>query len=186
MNVKKIAAVCKRAGEIRMLKAEGKTFAGTGAALYELPAELPTINTINELCAVLGYSEKERDKLIQMVLKQEELEKEGVRLADAVEGEMVCDEAPVKLGVAGKLWRGLETGDGMIEFVDESALGPLYDELDEYTEFYKRTLPGGCYFVIKNGFNLRAVVMPIRIKSRDFVRQLEDMVAMCSQTLEKQ
>ena len=47
MNVKKIAAVCKRAGEIRMLKAEGKTFAGTGAALYELPAELPTINTRN-------------------------------------------------------------------------------------------------------------------------------------------
>ena len=185
MNVKKIAAVCKRAGEIRMLKAEGKTFAGTGAALYELPAELPTINTINELCAVLGYSEKERDKLIQMVLTQEELEKEGVRLTDAVEGEMICDEAPVKLGVSGELWRGLETGDGMIEFVNERALGPLYDEMNEYAEFYKRTLPGGCYFVIKNGFNLRAVVMPIRIKSRDFVRQLEDMVAMCSQTLGK-
>lgn len=183
MNVKKIAAVCKRAGEIRMLKAEGKTFAGTGAALYELPAELPTINTINELCAVLGYSEKERDKLIQMVLTQEELEKEGVRLTDAVEGEMICDEAPVKLGVSGELWRGLETGDGMIEFVNERALGPLYDEMNEYAEFYKRTLPGGCYFVIKNGFNLRAVVMPIRIKSRDFVRQLEDMAAMCSQTL---
>lgn len=185
MNVKKIAAVCKRAGEIRMLKAEGKTFAGTGAALYELPAELPTINTINELCAVLGYSEKERDKLIQMVLTQEELEKEGVRLTDAVEGEMICDEAPVKLGVSGELWRGLETGDGMIEFVNERALGPLYDEMNEYAEFYKRTLPGGCYFVIKNGFNLRAVVMPVRIKSRDFVRQLEDMVAMCSQTLGK-
>ena len=183
MNVKKIAAVCKRAGEIRMLKAEGKTFAGTGAALYELPAELPTINTINELCAVLGYSEKERDKLVQMVLTQEELEKEGVRLTDAVEGEMICDEAPVKLGVSGELWRGLETGDGMIEFVNERALGPLYDEMNEYAEFYKRTLPGGCYFVIKNGFNLRAVVMPIRIKSRDFVRQLEDMVAMCGQTL---
>ena len=185
MNVKKIAAVCKRAGEIRMLKAEGKTFAGTGAALYELPAELPTINTINELCAVLGYSEKERDKLVQMVLTQEELEKEGVQLTDAVEGEMICDEAPVKLGVSGELWRGLETGDGMIEFVNERALGPLYDEMNEYAEFYKRTLPGGCYFVIKNGFNLRAVVMPIRIKSRDFVRQLEDMVAMCSQTLGK-
>lgn len=185
MNVKKIAAVCKRAGEIRLLKAEGKTFAGTGAALYELPAELPTINTINELCAVLGYSEKERDKLVQMVLTQEELEKKGVRLTDAVEGEMVCDEAPVKLGVSGELWRGLETGDGMIEFVNERALGPLYDEMNEYAEFYKRTLPGGCYFVIKNGFNLRAVVMPIRIKSRDFVRQLEDMVAMCSQTLGK-
>lgn len=185
MNVKKIAAVCKRAGEIRLLKAEGKTFAGTGAALYELPAELPTINTINELCAVLGYSEKERDKLVQMVLTQEELEKEGVRLTDAVEGEMICDEAPVKLGVSGELWRGLETGDGMIEFVNERALGPLYDEMNEYAEFYKRTLPGGCYFVIKNGFNLRAVVMPIRIKSRDFVRQLEDMVAMCSQTLGK-
>lgn len=185
MNVKKIAAVCKRAGEIRLLKAEGKTFAGTGAALYELPAELPTINTINELCAVLGCSEKERDKLVQMVLTQEELEKEGVRLTDAVEGEMICDEAPVKLGVSGELWRGLETGDGMIEFVNERALGPLYDEMNEYAEFYKRTLPGGCYFVIKNGFNLRAVVMPIRIKSRDFVRQLEDMVAMCSQTLGK-
>lgn len=185
MNVKKIAAVCKRAGEIRMLKAEGKTFAGTGAALYELPAELPTINTINELCAVLGYSEKERDKLIQMVLTQEELEKEGVRLTDAVEGEMICDEAPVKLGVSGELWRGLETGDGMIEFVNERALGPLYDEMNEYAEFYKRTLPGGCYFVIKNGFNLRAVVMPVRIKSRDFVRQLEDMAAMCGQTLGK-
>lgn len=185
MNVKKIAAVCKRAGEIRLLKAEGKTFAGTGAALYELPAELPTINTINELCAVLGYSEKERDKLVQMVLTQEELEKKGVRLTDAVEGEMICDEAPVKLGVSGELWRGLETGDGMIEFVNERALGPLYDEMNEYAEFYKRTLPGGCYFVIKNGFNLRAVVMPIRIKSRDFVRQLEDMVAMCSQTLGK-
>ena len=185
MNVKKIAAVCKRAGEIRMLKAEGKTFAGTGAALYELPAELPTINTINELCAVLGYSEKERDKLVQMVLTQEELEKEGIRLTDAVDGEMICDEAPVRLGVSGELWRGLETGDGMIEFVNERALGPLYDEMNEYAEFYKRTLPGGCYFVIKNGFNLRAVVMPIRIKSRDFVRQLEDMVAMCSQTLGK-
>lgn len=185
MNVKKIAAVCKRAGEIRMLKAEGKTFAGTGVALYELPAELPTINTINELCAVLGYSEKERDKLIQMVLTQEELEKEGVRLTDAVEGEMICDEAPVKLGVSGELWRGLETGDGMIEFVNERALGPLYDEMTDYTEFYKRVMPGGCYFVIKNGFNLRAVVMPVRIKSRDFVRQLEDMAAMCSQMLGK-
>lgn len=185
MNVKKIAAACKRAGEIRMLKAEGKTFAGTGAALYELPAELPTINTINELCAVLGYSEKERDKLIQMVLTQEELEKKGVRLTDVVEGEMICDEAPVKLGVSGELWRGLETGDGMIEFVNERALGPLYDEMTDYTEFYKRVMPGGCYFVIKNGFNLRAVVMPVRIKSRDFVRQLEDMAAMCSQTLGK-
>lgn len=98
---------------------------------------------------------------------------------------MICDEAPVKLGVSGEWWRGLETGDGMIEFVNERALGPLYDEMNEYAEFYKRTLPGGCYFVIKNGFNLRAVVMPIRIKSRDFVRQLEDMVAMCSQTLGK-
>ena len=51
MNMKKIAAACKRAGEIRMLKAEGKTFVGNGAALYELPAELPTINTINVIGA---------------------------------------------------------------------------------------------------------------------------------------
>ena len=185
MNVKKIAAVCKRAGEIRMLKAEGKTFAGTGAALYELPAELPTINTINELCAVLGYSEKERDKLIQMVLTQEELEKEGVRLTDAVEGEMICDEAPVKLGVSGELWRGLETGDGMIEFVNERALGPLYDEMTDYTEFYKRTLPGGCYFVIKNGFNLRAVVMPLQVLSDELAGNLEEMANMVYRAMGK-
>ena len=49
--MKKIAAACKRAGKIRMLKAEGKTFVGNGAALYELPAELPTINTINVIGA---------------------------------------------------------------------------------------------------------------------------------------
>ena len=57
---------------------------------------------------VLGYSEKERDKLVQMVLTQEELEKEGVRLTDAAEGEMICDEAPVKLGVSGGVvaWAG--------------------------------------------------------------------------------
>ena len=39
------------------------------------------------------------------------------------------------------------------------------------------------YAVWQSGYQLRAVVMPIRIKSRDFVRQLEDMVAMCSRTL---
>ena len=64
MNIKKVASVCKRMGRVKAVQVGGTLYAGPAAALYAMPADLPKIRTADEMMAVLGYTLKEREKIM--------------------------------------------------------------------------------------------------------------------------
>lgn len=186
MKMKKLASLCKRRGVLQIVEWNGQLFAGPHGALYQLPQTLPKINTQDELMTVLGYSEKEKEKIMSMWKKPDESGRvmDGVNLESTETGERICDEAAFDLAGKGVTLRGLACEDGKMAFIDTELLGPVGEEASDYSEFYKRRTAGGEeYFVLKDGFDLRAVFMPYRINSMVFIAQLRDMADMCEREL---
>lgn len=186
MKMKKLASLCKRRGVLQIVEWNGQLFAGPNGVLYKLPSTLPKINTQDELVAVLGYSDKEKDKILSMWEKPDGSGRVmgGVNLESAEQGERICDEAAFDLAAKGVTLRGLACEDGKMAFIDTELLGPVEEEVSDYSEFYKRRTAGGEeYFVLKDGFDLRAVFLPYRIISRDFIMKMRDMADMCEREM---
>lgn len=182
MKMKKLASLCKRRGVLQIVEWNGQLFAGPHGALYQLPTTLPKINTQDELMTVFGYSEKEKDKIMALWRKPDESGRVmgGVNLESAETGERICDEAAFDLAAKGVVLRGLACEDGKMAFIDTELLGPVEEEVSDYSEFYKRRTAGGEeYFVLKDGFDLRAVFLPSGIDSKIIIIKLRDMADMC-------
>lgn len=177
MNLKKLAALCKRTGTLRMVRVGSVLFAGTETALYMLPGTLPVIHNPEELMAVLGYSDKEADKMYTKNDRYEELLKNGGPcLDDALEGEQICDESHFDIVAGQSVLHGLECDDDTIGFIDNALLAPVADEVSSYTEFYRRRMSTGkYYYVIKDGMDLLAMFMPMQVLCDELAGRLEEM-----------
>lgn len=185
MKLKKLAALCKRTGTLWMVSRGSVLFAGTDMALYRLPGTLPLIHKPEELMAVLGYSDKEAEKLYIKNDKYNELLKNGGPcLDDAWEGERICDESHFDLVAGESVLHGLECDDATMGFIDNDLLDPIVDDVSSYTEFYRRQMPTGkYYYVIKDGVDLLAVIMPMQVLNDEFAGRLEEMSNMIYRAL---
>lgn len=185
MKLKKLAALCKRAGTLRMVYKGSTLFAGTDKALYKLPNSLPVIHNSAELIAVLGYTDKEADKLYPQYDDYNELKiTTGICLDDAWEGEQICDESHFDLVAGESVLHGLECDDATMGFIDNALLDPVADEVSSYTEFYRRKMESGeYYYVIKDGMALLAMIMPMKVLNDEFAGRLEEMSNMVYRAL---
>lgn len=185
MKLKKLAALCKRAGTLRMVYKGSTLFAGTDKALYKLPNSLPVIHNSAELIAVLGYTDKEADKLYPQYDDYNELKTTtGLCLDDAWEGERICDESYFDLVAGESVLRGLECDDATMGFIDVELLAPVEDKIGAYTEFYRRQMPtGNYYYVIKDGMEMLAMITPMQVLSTEFAQHLRGMSNMVYRAL---
>lgn len=187
MNLKKLAALCKRSGTLRMVSMGSVLFAGTDAALYKLPGTLPAIHKPEELMAVLGYTDKEAAKLYTKSDRYDVLLQDGGPCLDDVwEGERICDESRFDIVAGESVLHGLECDDATMGFIDNALLAPVADEVSSYTEFYRRKMASGAhYYVIKDGMDLMAMIMPMQVMNDEFAGRLEEMSNMVYHALGK-
>lgn len=183
MNIKKVAAVCKREGRLKVMQVGGALFAGTDAVWYRMPDDLPRIRTADEMAAVLGYTLKERDKIMATMESygsaEELLEAIGVDVRGMRQGDRLCERQEISVGAAGMMLAVMACEDGSGEFVDAGLLAPMAEDLREYGNFYRRSIRGkaSCY-VAMNGFETVGIVLPVNVPG-SIADKLREIARMC-------
>lgn len=189
MNIKKVAAVCKREGRLKVMQVGGALFAGTDAAWYRMPDDLLRIRTAAEMSAVLGYTLKERDKIMATMESydsaEELLEATGVDVRGMRQGDRLCERQEIGVGAAGMMLAVLACEDGSGEFVDAGLLAPMAEDLREYGNFYRRSIRGkASYYVAMNGFETVGIVLPMKVRS-GIADKLREIARMCERCVRK-
>ena len=184
MKLKKVAAICKRAGVFHLYdehkeSGEFRQWLGDGCAVYPLDG-LPVLDEGN-LCAMFDITEKQKEKLI---IRRMEMP-DGISLEDTEPGEgYLYDEWPT-IEYENVAVKPLSTRDGMV-FIQNGYLSPLSD-MEDYLRLYERKdTAGRTYIVAKNGLEIVAAIMPIEKIEDSFVDKLEELVVRCRDALRVQ
>lgn len=172
MKIKKIAALCSRAGIFQLLnKIDGRgvvsQWLGDGNALYPLNG-IPLLDK-DSLCAMFDIPEKRREKLI---IQYEDMP-EIIDTADKDPEENILEEKGTTIGYNGVQMIPLRTEDGIV-FIGEQYLEPLADEMDLLSLYERRTPKGVPYVAVKTGMMLRGIIFPYNVVTdKKFITQLE-------------
>lgn len=111
----------------------------------------------------------------------------GINLYDSEEGELECTELPMGV-IYGKMnCIGLTDTMGGCGFINAILTEPLKDEMkdDSYFHYTKRRAgTDHYYYVMKDGMDLRAIILPTVFKDR-FFQDLDEFYAAVSDMREK-
>ena len=157
MIIKRIAAICKAAGRVRLYDAEnGEQWLGDGGAVYSMGG-LPHMD-MDSVCYVLDLTAKERDKLsIRAEFLPDTFNWED---EDETEQPVTIPELTIQYGSRELV--PVSTSAGVL-LINPVYFKPLQD-IRNGLEFFERTTPDGglTYLVAKSGWVLRAVILPLR------------------------
>lgn len=182
MKIKKIAALCSRAGTFRLYDKVDQVgvvtqWLGDGNAIYPLLGA-PMLDE-NSLCAVFDITEKKKENLS---ILHEEMP-QTVNTNDMFRGDFHMDTGRVSICYDGATILPLRAKDGIV-FIQEKYLEPLEDEGD-LLELYERKFPNGePYVAVKAGMMLRAIICTYKVNG-EFASLLETIAHGCRKGLEK-
>ena len=175
MKFKRIIDLCKREETLFLYNTEdGTQWISDGGSMFPLyyAAEL----SIDSICQMFDITDAKRNK---MYTAHYPTLPESFNCADVILGERVCEPFGIKIQYRGKPAAAYRTSTGVC-FVDERYLAPFADEEKIMTELYERHTPSGMtYFAVKKGLVLRGIIMPLKINSEDFVKELELLSVLC-------
>lgn len=185
MKLKKVAALCAKAGVFRLydeVTEDGeliRQWLGDGCSAYPL-SNLPVLDESN-LCAMFDIPEKKRKKCS---IQRKQMP-ETMNVDDYAKGERVLYNGWPTVEHDGYVVKPLSTNDDIM-FVQTGYLSPLED-MDDYLQFYERVDDNGkAYVAAKNGMEIVAVIMPVDTIKLGFVEKLEALAHKCRVTMEEQ
>ena len=169
MKLKQLAAVCAKSSTIYIYQRDGSAlqYIGNGAAIYPVPG-LPEVDE-KTVTVTFDVPEKKRG---DYYIKKTGLPSD-ISLADCEPG----DELVKKLKISINGLTMFKTSRGLLA-IDGKYIKPIEDA--ESVEFYERETSPGCRSVIveKAGFDLLAVIMPVKI-SEEFCDQIAEALTLC-------
>lgn len=181
MKLKKIVKLCKDAGVLTIYNDRTRDiqWISDGHAVYPLQG-CPVFDE-GSFCSTFEINDKQRDKM--HITIQDELP-EHLDFGDSDNFETVVEELPLYVSYSAFDVVAFKTESG-IEFVKREHLAPLGDYSSRDLMYFLRTTKHGVnYFVVKNGFELAAVIMPVKIITDDFMKELRDFVTLAKITAE--
>lgn len=193
MKVDKIGKLCRRTGCCQLISighsdTKEEQFISTGHSVYPLPPDFPKITSEAELAAVFGWdSKKQKEVTLSTEYYSAKDDMAEVSLYDSKNGELECTELPMGV-IYGKMnCIGLTDTMGGCGFINAMLTEPLKDEMkdDSYFHYTKRKAGANhYYYVLKDGMDLRAVILPTIFKDR-FFQDLDEFYAAVSDMREK-
>lgn len=157
---------------------------GTQAAVYRA-GELPEFSGREQTQAMLSLSDKQMEKI---VLVENHFESTWNVLGyDLREYAAELTTKPVEMVAIARGDRvsALKTSDGELLFYNDGYLAPLEEDLSSgYVEMTaRRHVNGTWYIAVKNGLDILAIIMPMRVVSQEFIGKLQDFEALCTEQL---
>lgn len=184
MKLKKLAALCSRAGMYKLynqVRASGEVevqWLGDGEALYPLYG-LPYVTEM-ELYRMLDVPDKKQDEIM---FAQDDLP-EWMDVRDVCAGEQRVVESGVVIRVNGAEMLPLRWEDKLI-YISRRHLDPVSDaaELDLYVRMGRK---GQQYVVVKDGLQLVGIIMPPNCVTTQFADTMAELANMTRRTLDWQ
>ena len=183
MKLSKFTHLVKRTGMCTVLHVSGDgVWLGTRAAFYKA-AGMPNITGDAEVATVLDFDIKTREKIyIEHQYCEGTHNILGFDLTENAQLDIEASKMPMAAVWHGSVASALLCNDGELVFYDESYLAPLSDvfkESDYVSTVVRRTAKGTRYVVIKDGFEVLAAIMPMKIIGEDFLRDLATFEKRC-------
>ena len=187
MKLSKYAALVRREAYCAVYRVQNDgVWLGLRGALYRA-GELPEFSGREQTRAILSLDDKQMDKVYLREFDCEEMQNvSGYNLRDYDPGEQATKPVAMVAAVKGMYASALRTNDGELIFYNENYLAPLSDVLkdSDYLEMTVRRLSSGQrYIAVKDGFNILAIIMPMRIVCETFLAELQEFEALCTEQL---
>ena len=186
MKLSKYAKLVKEGGYCSVIHAEDSgIWLGTRAALFRA-TELPDMVGEEQVRTVLDIPEKAWEKVhLEEKWVDSVHDIFGLNLADFETGEQ--DTTKLKmLAAPDGLWcacrRRADTGE--LIFYQEKLLYPIGDQIkdSDYIRYTaRRTAAGQPYLVVHDGFEVLAAVMPVQVVTEEYLADLSDFQALCTE-----
>lgn len=185
MKLSKYAKLVKQGGLLHLCHVENSgVWLGTRSGFYKATG-LPKTVDAGTILTILDFDSKTMDKI---VVKENSFESVrdmcGLDLSDDTGVDIEAKKIEVAATYKGVFATALLCEDDELIFYDEQQLIPLADvfkESEYVRTVVRRSASGGRYVVIRNGFDTEAGIMPLRIIDKDFLGDLADFQARCTE-----
>ena len=181
MKLSKLGKAAQSCMMLDLAVTEEAEYASVRGATFVLPEELPRMGVVERLAAVLDIPESKRADIYMTTNEWDGAQAVGgIDLRDHAAGELPVREVPLRLVRGGTELTPMLDSEGGLEMVDKSVLAPIEDELKngEYINWFARRTAGGQrYYAVKDGFYLKAAVLPYRVDREELRQELEQLAA---------
>lgn len=181
MKIQRIVSLCKSEGLVSVFEDdEGTQWIGDGGSLYPMYG-LPRFDR-DSFCKTYDINPTQQGKI---AFRHQMGMPEAIDCSDAVTGEICTDRVGLAdITISGYTYTPCMTQRG-ISFFNRAYLRPLDDE-PTLPEIYERTTTDGAiYFAVKCGFMLKAIILPAKITSKQFVQGLRALTNHCEEALKQ-
>ena len=186
MKLSKYVKLVKSCGYCAVIHVAGSgIWLGTPNAVFRA-TELPEMEGEDQVRTVLDMTEKAWEKVYLKESYAESIHNIfGMNLAEFEDGEQKTEKLKV-LAVHKGVWAtGLRCeGDGEIIFYNEALTAPISEEIkngDYITYTVRKTSAGQRYVVVHNGFDVLAAIMPMQIVTQEYLADLAEFQALCTE-----
>ena len=185
MKISKFVKLVKDTGRCIVADVAGDgIWLGNGHALYRA-AGLPKMEGSEQVRTVLDVPEKAWKKIhLQLERYEDVRDVMGLNLDDYDEREQRTEKVRVVAAPDG-LWASCRRcADGELIFYREELLAPFMDEIKDsdcidYT--VRRAVSGQRDLMLRDGMNVLAAVMPMKVISEEYLAQLAEFEALCAE-----
>jgi len=185
MKLSRFAKLVKQGGIVYLCHVTGSgIWLGARTGFYRADGLPETVDEATIL-TILDFDTKTQEKIVVRELDfDSDRQMFGMNLSDDGTPDIEAKKISVAAVYKGTFATALLCDDGELVFYDEAQLSPLADVFKESD--YVRTVvrvndSGGRYVVIRNGFETVAGIMPMRIVSKEFLGDLSDFQARCTE-----
>lgn len=186
MKLSKYVKLVKSCGYCAVIHVAGSgIWLGTPNAVF-WATELPEMEGEDQVRTVLDMTEKAWEKVYLKESYAESIRNIfGMNLSEFEEGEQKTEKIKV-LAVHKGVWAtGLRcANDGEIIFYNEALTAPFAEEIKngEYITYtVRKTSTGQRYVVLHNGFDVLAAIMPMQIVTQEYLADLAEFQALCTE-----
>lgn len=174
MKIKKIESICKAKKTIIVYQSENCQWLSDGCAIYPI-FNMPHLEQKN-IFAMFDIPEEKQNRFH---FTEDELPLSvNFNDYDKNENQLEMNEF-MSIGHKQGDLLPLRTSKGII-FIENKYLAPF----DEGFELYERQMLSGTpYIAVKRGFMLRGIILPIKVVTEEFVKQLKDISELCQYAL---
>lgn len=185
MKISKFVQTIKSTGLCIVFHAPGEIYQSNGKAIYTAP-EIPDITGMSQIAAVLDIDPK---KLKKLVVQEERCSDRahinGHDLSERTSDELEVSKMDVAAVIDGNIYAAfLCHNNGEAIFFDESLLAPIKDRIKEndYIDYTARIHPKGHkYIIVKDGIEVLAAILPAKVISDHYIKDLRDFYLRCEE-----
>lgn len=186
MKLSKYATLVKNSGHCIVAHVGNSgIWLGIGTAIYQA-TELPDMDGEEQVRTVLDISEKAWEK-VHLDERWPESVRDifGMDLSPYAEGEQDAEKMKTIIAPQGHLLSCVRCKrDDELLFFNDALLSPLAAEIKE-SDYIKYTVrvskSGNRFLVVHDGFDVRAAIMPVLAVSEEFLGELAEFQALCTE-----